>query len=194
MLELEKAGRAAGVRAEFVATGQTGIMIAGKGIAVDRVISDFISGAAEQLVLGVAPDTEITLVEGQGSIFHPAYAPVAMGLLCGCAPDLLVLCHDANRPSIEEFDLPIPDLPTLARAHEALLRHVKPAACVAIALNTSALDEAGARAAIAVAEAKTGLPVDDVVRHGGAKLWTAISAAAQTSIKRRAHSTLSPGG
>lgn len=178
MLELERAGRSAGARAEFVATGQTGILIAGKGIAVDRVISDFVTGAAERLVLSVDPRTEVTLVEGQGSILHPAYAPVTLGLLYGCAPDCFVLCHDAARTTIEEFDVSIPDLKTLAAMHEAWAAPVKPARCVAVALNTRKLDERAARAAIDDAERITGLPADDVVRFGAGKLWRAVAEAA----------------
>ncbi|HET9341660.1 MAG TPA: DUF1611 domain-containing protein [Candidatus Eremiobacteraceae bacterium] len=178
MLELERAGRAAGARAEFVATGQTGILIAGKGIAVDRVISDFVAGAAERLVLSVDQNTDITLVEGQGSILHPAYAPVTLGLLYGCAPDCFVLCHDAARSRIEEFDVPIPDLKTLAAMHESWVAPIKPARCVAVALNTHKLDESEARAAIENAERETGLPADDVVRFGADKLWRAIAKAA----------------
>jgi D-glutamate N-acetyltransferase len=178
MLELERAGHAAGAKPEFVATGQTGILIAGKGIAVDRVISDFVTGAAEQLVLDVDPATEITLVEGQGSILHPAYAPVTLGLMYGCAPDLLVLCHDATRDRVEEFDVAIPDLRTLAAMHEAWLNPVKPSKCVALALNTRGLDESAARSAIARAHSDTGLPADDVVRFGAAKLWRALADAA----------------
>jgi uncharacterized NAD-dependent epimerase/dehydratase family protein len=185
MLELEAAGRAVGAHPEFVATGQTGIMIAGKGIAVDRVISDFITGAAEQLVLGVAPETDITLVEGQGSILHPAYAPVTLGLLFGCAPDLLVLCHRAGQTTVDDFDVPIPDLRALARDHERMLARVKPAPCAAIALNTAGFDDFHARAAISTAEAQTGLPADDVVRFGPAKLWAAIARAAAQTKKRQ---------
>jgi uncharacterized NAD-dependent epimerase/dehydratase family protein len=178
MLELERAGAAGGANPEFVATGQTGILIAGKGIAVDRVISDFVTGAAEQLVLGVDPNTDVTLVEGQGSILHPAYAPVTLGLMFGCAPDVFVLCHEAVRDRIEEFDVPIPDLRTLAEMHEAWVAPVKPAKCVAVALNTRGLSDAEARAAIAAAESFTGLPADDVVRFGGARLWRAVASAA----------------
>jgi D-glutamate N-acetyltransferase len=178
MLELERAGKAAGARPEFVATGQTGILIAGKGIAVDRVISDFVTGAAEQLVLSVDPATDVTLVEGQGSILHPAYAPVTLGLIYGSAPDLFVLCHDAARDRIEEFDVPIPDLATLATMHEDWVAPIKPARCVAVALNTHELDEAAAREAVARAERLTGLPADDIVRFGGAKLWRAVAEAA----------------
>lgn len=178
MLELERAGKRAGANPEFVATGQTGILIAGKGIAVDRVISDFVTGAAEQLVLDVRPSTDVTLVEGQGSILHPAYAPVTLGLLLGCAPDLFVLCHDASRDRIVEFDVPIPGLDVLASMHEAWVAPVKPARCAAVALNTHGLDERTARSAIARAHDVTGLPADDVVRFGADRLWQALSRAA----------------
>ncbi|MDQ2818045.1 MAG: DUF1611 domain-containing protein [Candidatus Eremiobacteraeota bacterium] len=191
MLELERSARAVGCNAQFVATGQTGIMIAGQGIAVDRVISDFVSGAAEQLVLEVPANIDFALVEGQGSIHHPAYAPVTLGLMFGCAPDLLVLCHQAGRGAIDDFDVPIPDLASLARAHEALLAPVKSASCVAVALNTSSLDDAAARAAIAAAEAVTGLPADDPVRYGGAKLWAAVEKASERTPKRRRRSDAS---
>lgn len=184
MIELERAGLAAGDRPEFVATGQTGILIAGKGIVVDRVISDFITGAAEQLVCDVAPTADYALIEGQGSIFHPAFAPVTLGLLFGCAPDLLVLCYDVARQTYEDFDVRIPDLRTLIQAHEMLLAPIKPAPCAAIALNTSTLPDDAARAAIAAAEAETGLPADDVVRFGGAKLWPHIVSTARATAKR----------
>jgi uncharacterized NAD-dependent epimerase/dehydratase family protein len=186
MLELDRAARAAGDAAEFVATGQTGVLIAGKGIAVDRVIADFITGAAERLVLDVAKDAQFALVEGQGSLWHPAYAPVTAGLLFGCAPDLLVMCIDTDRTSIEEHDVTLPPLPEMIRAYEALVKPVKPARCAVVAVNTALLDDAHARAAIADAEALTGLPADDVVRFGGAKLWRALRDAASRTGKWRA--------
>jgi len=188
MLELAAAARAASERAEFVATGQTGIMIAGKGISVDRVISDFVSGAAEQLVLDVAPDARFTLVEGQGSILHPAFAPVTYGLMLGCAPDVLVLCHEVGRDSIEDFDVPIPDLRTLANLHESACAPIKAAPCVAIALNTRVLDAAEAQAFIQRTQTDTGLVTDDAVRFGGARLWRAVRAAAQRTAKWTASS------
>jgi len=186
MIELERAARSAGARAEFVATGQTGVLIAGKGIVVDRVISDFITGAAEQLVRSVAPDADFALVEGQGSIYHPAYAPVTLGLLFGCAPDMLVLCVDASRDAIEEYGVPLPPLREMIRAHEALLTPVKPARVVAIAVNTWGLDEERACAVLAGAQQQTGLPADDVVRHGGATLWCVLRDAAPSTAKRQA--------
>lgn len=186
MIELQRAATVAGDRAEFVATGQTGVMIAGKGIAVDRVISDFISGATEQLLLDVDADARYALVEGQGSLIHPAYAAVTLGLLLGSAADMLVLCHESGREKVEDFDVIIPPLSELCRSHEALIAPIKPAACVAIALNTGRLDENAARGAIAAAERETGLPADDVVRFGGAKLWEAVRSAARTTPKASA--------
>jgi uncharacterized NAD-dependent epimerase/dehydratase family protein len=193
MLELTAAAQADGAQSEFVATGQTGIMIAGRGICVDRVISDFVSGAAEQLVTSVAPHTAFTFVEGQGSIIHPAFAAVTYGLMFGSAPDLLVLCHDVERKLIGdgEFDVPIPDLRMLARLYEAALGPVKPAPCVAVALNTSSLTSAQAQAHIHQVQGHTGLPADDVVRFGGSKLWHAIKAASQRTSKRLATATQS---
>jgi uncharacterized NAD-dependent epimerase/dehydratase family protein len=177
MLELERVANNGPLRAEFVATGQTGILIAGKGIAVDRVISDFVAGAAERLVLDVDPAVGVALIEGQGSIYHPAYAAVTFGLLLGSAPDLLLLCHDVSRTTIEEYDVKIPSLASLIAGHESYLAHIKPAACVAISLNTSSVDERAARMAIAAAEDETGLPADDPIRFGASKLWAAIASA-----------------
>jgi len=184
MLEVERAAKEEGARIEFVATGQTGILIAGKGIAVDRVISDFVTGAAEQLVLDAAKTADVVFVEGQGSIFHPAYAPVTFGLLYGSAPDALVLCHRVGKTHIAGFDnVALPDLAQLIRDHEALLDRVKPAKVIAIALDTSALSDADARAAIAQTAKETGLPVDDPVRNGGLGLWRAIENGVRTTPK-----------
>jgi uncharacterized NAD-dependent epimerase/dehydratase family protein len=183
MLEIERAARRLGTCAEFVATGQTGIMIAGWGIAVDRVISDFVTGAAEQLVCGASPESEVLLVEGQGSIFHPAYAPVTFGLLYGSAPDALLLCHRPNATHIDGFGNAIPSLSALVAAHENMLAHVKPARVAAIALDTSGLDERAFAEAIDDVQRETGLPADDPVRSGGGKLWNAIDAELRRSGK-----------
>ena len=185
MLEVERAAKADGARIDFVATGQTGILIAGKGIAVDRVISDFVTGAAEQLVLAASPDADVVLVEGQGGILHPAYAPVTFGLLYGSAPDALVLCHRAGKTHIDGFNVKLPPLPELIRAHEALVENIKPARVVAVALDTSALDSEEAHRTIQQAVKETGLPVDDPVRSGGSALWRAIEQALRTTPKAR---------
>jgi len=174
MLEIERAAREDGQKAEFIATGQTGILITGKGIAVDRVISDFITGAAEQLVLSADADAGVLLVEGQGSIFHPAYAPVTFGWLYGSAPDALLLCHRPGLSNVLGFTQAIPNLRTLIEMHERIIGFVKPARVIGIVLDTSALDDKGARQAIEEAETETGLPADDPVRNTGAKMWHTV--------------------
>jgi uncharacterized NAD-dependent epimerase/dehydratase family protein len=176
MLEIERAAREAGAKTEFIATGQTGILITGKGIAVDRVISDFVTGAAEQLVLGADEESDILLVEGQGSIFHPAYAPVTFGLLYGSAPDALLLCHRVGLERVMGFEQKIPSLRTLIEMHERILSFVKPARVIGIVLDTSALSEEEAGRAIARAQDDTGLPADDPVRNGGSKLLQVLTA------------------
>ena len=173
-LELTRAARDAGERAAFVATGQTGIAIAGSGTAIDRVISDFASGAVEELVLA-ARDADVAFVEGQGGIAHPAYAPVTLALLFGAAPDALVLVHAATRTHVEGFPTPIRPLRELVDLYEALCATVKPAKVVGIALNTHGLDDAEAERAIADARAATGLPCDDVVRHGPRSFYAEIA-------------------
>lgn len=181
MLEIERAAKAAGANVDFAATGQTGILIAGRGIAVDRVISDFITGAAEQLVLQSKGD--VVLVEGQGGIFHPAYAPVTYGLLYGSAPDALILCHRANKTRIDGWDVELPSLAELIRIHEELVRRIKPARVIAVALDTSALDPQGAARAIESATAETKLFVDDPVRNGGGAMWRSIERSLRSTTK-----------
>jgi uncharacterized NAD-dependent epimerase/dehydratase family protein len=178
-LELTRAARSSGEEAEFVPTGQTGIAIAGWGTAIDRVISDFASGAAEQLVLEgdrrTGSPRGLLFVEGQGGIAHPGYAPVTLALLYGCAPDALVLVHLVTRTQIDGYDIPLPGYRALIRTYEGLCANVKPARVVAIALNTGGLDDAAAQAALADAREQTGLPCDDLVRYGPDALYAAIA-------------------
>jgi uncharacterized NAD-dependent epimerase/dehydratase family protein len=178
-LELDRAARARGERSAFVATGQTGIAITGWGIAVDHVISDFIAGAAERLVLeGAERGNDLLFVEGQGALHHPAYSGVTLGLLHGSAPDVLVLAHRAGTTVNSDYtDTPLLPLPALVAAYEAVVAPVKPARVAAIALNTAGLTDEEARAAIAGTERETGLPTDDVVRFGADKLLDAVLAA-----------------
>ena len=174
-LELVRAGLAAGTNARFVATGQTGIMIAGRGTSIDGVVSDFATGAVEELVTANA-DAELQIVEGQGGINHPAFAPVTLALVFGAAPDALVLVHRARSTTIETYGTPMLE-PARAVAHyEAILATVKPAKIAGVALNTGALDDVHARRAIAEVAAETGLPCDDVVRFGAEKLYVAMQA------------------
>ncbi len=181
-LELDLEARRRGLRSVFVPTGQTGMVIAGWGIAVDAVVADFIAGAAERLVVdGHERGGELLWVEGQGSLLHPVYSGVTLGLYHGSAPHLLVLCHEAGRTEIEGAGggpHPIPPLRELVELHERLALPVRPARVAAVALNTRELREEEARAAIATAEDETGLPADDPVRFGAAKLLDAVLAAA----------------
>ena len=176
-LELTQAARARGVRARFVATGQTGIMIAGSGIAIDRVISDFASGAAEQIVVEAAADSDLLFVEGQGGINHPAFGAVTLALVLGTAPDAMVLVHRPSRGAIEDFEIPLLSYRASIRIYEALCAAVKPARVAGLALNTADLDEQAARDAIDRAERETGLPADDVVRFGPDALYAAMEPA-----------------
>ncbi|HVG75082.1 MAG TPA: DUF1611 domain-containing protein [Thermoleophilaceae bacterium] len=183
-LELDLAARERGIRSVYVPTGQTGVAIAGWGIAVDHVISDYVAGAGERLVLEGAERGDLLFVEGQGALYHPAYSGVTLGLLHGSAPDLLVLVHKPNATHNRNYpDLPIPPLNELIAAYENVAAPVRPTRVAAIALNTSDLDEDAARAAIADAERETGLPADDVVRFGADRVLQAVLDALDTMSK-----------
>lgn len=177
-LELAAAAEAAGRRAEFVATGQTGILIAGKGIAVDRVISDFVSGAAEQLVVDADPDAEVLLVEGQGGLWHPAYSGVTLGLLHGSMPEVMVLVHQAGRTAIEEPPYTkLPPLREIVDTYESIASVVRPARVACVAVNCRGLAPDEARAAIDDVAEQTGLPAGDVMAGDAPMLWEAVAAA-----------------
>lgn len=178
-LELDRAARERGLASVFVPTGQTGIAIAGWGIAVDAVVADFISGAAEQLVLeGRRRGGALLWVEGQGSLVHPAYSGVTLGLYHGSVPHVLVLCHRAGATEIEGSPgHPIPPLRELVELHERMALPRRPARVVAVAVNTAGLGGAAARKAVAAAAAETGLPAADPVRDGAEALLDAVLAA-----------------
>lgn len=179
-VETARALAARGERAAFVATGQTGMCVAGGGVAVDAVPSDFVAGFTEELVLEAARGADHVVVEGQGSLLHPAYSGVALGLLHGACPGALVLCHPVGRTHLRVTAAPgtfaIPALGELAAAYETAARWVRPAAVVGIALDTRALDEPAARSACAAAERETGRPATDPVRFGAAPLAEALAA------------------
>ncbi len=175
-VELDLAARRRGLKSVFVPTGQTGIWIAGWGIAIDAVVSDFLAGAAERLVVeGVARGGELLWVEGQGSLVHPAYSGVTMGLMHGAAPHAYVLVHKAGATHTEGYpDHPLPPLSELIELHERASLPLRRAKVVAIALHTGALEEHEARAAINQVEQETGLPADDPVRFGADTLLDAV--------------------
>lgn len=153
-----------GINATFRATGQTGILIAGAGIPIDAVVSDFIAGAAELLSPDASGD-HWDVIEGQGSLFHPAYAGVTLGLVHGSQPDAMILCHEPGRARINGYpDYPIPTLTTAIRHFEACARLTNPIAkVVAISLNTARLSAEQRSAAIMAAMDETGLPAFDPV-------------------------------
>jgi uncharacterized NAD-dependent epimerase/dehydratase family protein len=175
-LELDREARRRGLKSVFVPTGQTGIAIAGWGISVDAVVSDFTAGAAEKLVVeGASRGGEVLWVEGQGALLHPAYSGVTLGLIHGSAPHAFVLCHLAGSTEIEGFPgHSLRTLPDLIELHERIALPARPAKVAAIALNTRHLDEAAARSAVADAAQETGLPADDPVRFGAGGLADAL--------------------
>jgi uncharacterized NAD-dependent epimerase/dehydratase family protein len=166
-LAMEKALRARGVNADFRATGQTGIFISGRGVAIDSVVADFCAGAAEWLSPANQSD-HWDVIEGQGSLFHPAYAGVTLGLIHGSQPDAMVLCHDARRSTLMGYEsFPIPSYRRCIDIYVAAasLTNAK-AQVVGISLNTSHLDDASAQALVVQTAAETGLPCSDPIRFG----------------------------
>ena len=189
-LQLTQALKARKVRTNFVATGQTGIFIEGWGTAVDAVVADFIGGAAEELVLRGAKDADIVMVEGQGSINHPGYSGVTIGLLHGSCPDAMILCHQASREHIGEYRttpwLRIPPLSKYVEMYELIGSAVHPTRVIGISLNTYDLSPEAAQAACRAASEETGLPCTDPVRFDSAPLINAILREREGYLERRA--------
>jgi uncharacterized NAD-dependent epimerase/dehydratase family protein len=176
-VELDLEARRRGLESVFVPTGQTGIAIAGWGIAVDAVVADFLAGAAEQLVVeGARRGGKLLFVEGQGSIVHPLYSGVTLGLMHGSVPHAFVLCHRARATEIEGCPgHPIPALSELVELHERIALPARRASVACIALNTADLrSDDDARAEIATVAGETGLPTDDPVRFGAGHLLDAL--------------------
>ncbi len=174
-LALAKNLESRGIAASFRATGQTGIMISGEGIAMDAVIADFVAGAAERLSPDNTPD-HWDVIEGQGSLFHPAYAGVTLGLLHGSQPDAIVLCHDPSRRTIDEYpDYPIPDLQTAIddylRAGRLTNRAIR---CIGLSINSSSLSDAECAEYFRRLTDDLGLPVCDPLRTGVDELASAL--------------------
>ena len=165
-LALERGMRAAGLDADFRATGQTGVFISGRGVAIDAVVADFISGAVEWL----SPDAAAghwDLIEGQGSLFHPSFAGVSLGLLHGAQPDAFVVCHEPTRSTMRGVAHELPSIQQVIDLTLACGRLTNPAIrCVGIAINTQALDDETARAVLAAAAAGHGIPAVDPIRTG----------------------------
>ncbi len=182
-LELDRAARERGLASVYVPTGQTGVAIAGWGVAVDHVISDYVAGAAEQLVREGSERGDLLFVEGQGGLFHPAYSGVTLGLLHGSAPDLLVLVHRAGATALRNYpDLPIPPLAELVTAYEAVRHPSGPRGWPrSPSTRPRSLPTTTRRVAVGQAEADTGLVAGDVVRFGPERVLDAVLAALPSS-------------
>lgn len=182
-LELRNAGRAAGDSVAFVPTGQTGMMIDGWGVSVDRVISDFLNGTVEWLVEEGERLGDWVLVEGQGSLDHPAYSAVTLGLIHGSTPQAMILVHrpgqaDHDFDHLSDRRFPLAPLPPFIDLHERVAGFVAPSKVVGVAVNTShCADAAEARRVVAAIAAETGLPAADPVRFGAAEFWAEVKAA-----------------
>jgi uncharacterized NAD-dependent epimerase/dehydratase family protein len=165
-LALERGMRAASLDADFRATGQTGVFISGRGVAIDAVVADFISGAVEWL----SPEAEANhwdLIEGQGSLFHPSFAGVTLGLLHGAQPDAFVVCHEPTRTTMRGVEHPLPSIQQVIDLTIACGRLTNPAIrCVGIAINTQALDDGAARKVLDAAASEHGIPAVDPIRTG----------------------------
>jgi uncharacterized NAD-dependent epimerase/dehydratase family protein len=181
-LVLEREMRARGFDADFRATGQTGVFISGRGVAIDAVVADFISGAVEW----IAPanrETHWDLVEGQGSLFHPSFAGVTLGLLHGAQPDAFVVCHEPTRATMRGVKHPLPSIADVIDLTVRCGRLTNPAIRpVGIAINTAALPEAEARSLLDAAAREHGLPAVDPMRFGAAAIVDAIASAFPESL------------
>jgi uncharacterized NAD-dependent epimerase/dehydratase family protein len=172
-LELVRGLNARGKHAEFIPTGQTGVLIAGWGAAIDGVVCDFLSGVVEQSVLAKG-DSDFVIVEGQGSILHPSYSGVTMGLMHGSLPDWFVVCHAPSRQFMRHTDVPVAHPNEMIALTESLLQPIHPARCAGISLNCHGMSDADADAALTRIADETGLPVVDSIRTGVEPLVDAL--------------------
>jgi uncharacterized NAD-dependent epimerase/dehydratase family protein len=159
-----------GIEADFVATGQTGIMISGRGVAVDALMGDYIAGGIEQEIMkSEERGAEVIIVEGQGSLTHQGYSGVTLGLLHGCMPDAMILCHQPSR-QVDDYGMAIPDLSQLIRFHEDAIGFFRPSRVICIGLNSAGLTNEQSVAEEKRIELETGLPAIDTFRFGAGKL------------------------
>lgn len=173
-VELWKAAERMGHTAAFAPTGQTGLFLGGKGLVVDRVIADFVAGAAETIVLDNAPGNDFVFVEGQGSLTHPGYSGVTLGLLHGSMPDATILVHPPTRTHTLNDEIEIMPLPDWIELHERMAAYLKPAPVAGVAINGWDLGEDEVREWARRIESETGVPAVDPVRFGAEPLVEAI--------------------
>ena len=156
-----------GVDAKFVATGQTGILVEGDGCPIDCVVADFVSGAVEKQILA-NQHREVLFVEGQGSIAHPRYSAVTLGILHGCQPQGMILCYEAGRQYVHSMEhVPLKPLAELIAAYETMAGLMLPARVIGVAMNSRNLSDQAAEAERERVRNDLGIPVCDVIRHGG---------------------------
>lgn len=173
-IEMAKEAKNWGWNPFFVATGQSGIVIANSGIPIDSIIGDFMSGALEEFVIEKSKSYDLLSVEGQGTIIHPGYSGVSLALIHGSLPDAMILCHFPGRKKIKNYNISIPPLPELIKLHEQVAKPVKPCKVIGISLNTQELREDEAKEKIKKTEEETGLPTTDPIRFGCKKLVKAM--------------------
>ncbi|MFC0269764.1 N-acetyltransferase DgcN [Kushneria aurantia] len=175
-LAIQRGLEEAGVRARFRATGQCGVLVAGEGVAIDAVIADFIAGAVEWLS-PAGDDDQWDIIEGQGSLFHPAYAGVSLGLLHGAQPDWLVMCHELGRPHMRHLPgRPMPEMSACIEANLWAARVTNPDVRLAgFSVNTSNVDEETARRELKTLEERFGVPATDPIRFGIAPIVHALT-------------------
>lgn len=185
-LELQNYANEHGYKAGFVATGQTGILIEGEGTPLDAIPGDFMPGEVERLVMEQDVDgCDIIFVEGQGSIVHPGFGPVTLGLMLGAMPDAFVLCHQPSRKCFRpDSDIPLPELPLVVRQYEDLMSYYKAPKVTSIALNTFDLTPEDAAETERQIEAQMGVPTVDPIRNGVEKLWSALEPLAKKKLGR----------
>lgn len=163
-----------GLNAAWAATGQTGIMLRERGICIDRVVADFIGGASEELVNAEGEGKDLVIVEGQGSLIHPGYAGVTLGLMLGVMPDCMVLSHEAGRSRIRNYEVEMPPLDDQREAHERIMAPFKTSPVVAVALNTAGSESAAASEEISRVRLETRLATGDPIRFGVSDIMDAV--------------------
>lgn len=176
--ELVEELRRRGIDGRFVPTGQTGVLISGGGVAIDAVVSDFVSGVVEDAVLA-AGDGDFIVIEGQGSITHPSYSGVTLALMHGALPDYFVVCHAPGRTFMRHTDVRVSSLREMIHLTEIMLAPIHPSRCIGISLNCYGMSESEAEAERRIAAEETGLPIVDSIRTGVGPLVDALIAAAQ---------------
>jgi uncharacterized NAD-dependent epimerase/dehydratase family protein len=175
-IEIARGLQADGLDAQFVATGQTGIMVAGEGLPIDCVVADFVSGAAEKLVLA-NQHHDILLIEGQGSLVHPSYSSVTLGLLHGCLPHALILCYEVGRTTVTGLEhIPLPPLSEVRRLFEVMANVHIPCDVIGVSMNSRRVSAEQAEQERRRVRDELGLPVCDVFRHGAGELVEAVKA------------------